>query len=255
MDPILDTKASKEEPGAAYYPEAKPAAAAAAAASYPQPEAAAYPDTETDSYEDVEAVDIDEDEFLRDVRHLQRKTKCSNKTCLEFINLFSKHVDSYKCNKTFAACDKELKAAAGVEFMQLDGCVGCNRFVFSPKDQRTECPCCGHARHRSDGKALEASKTVTIVRTTIVRTTIVRTIVVYGRVYACTLIRPTLRVRTRVCGVVFLYMHMHSLLTSVYASIYPPFPLPFSLPVCVARVNFLISSPSPLPPPPSVYVP
>ena len=88
---------------------------------------------------------------------MQRKTKCTNKTCLEFINLFSKHVDNYECNKTFAACDKELKEAAGVEFIQIDGCVGFNRFVFSPKDKRTECPCCGHARYSSDGKALEAS--------------------------------------------------------------------------------------------------
>ena len=157
MDVLFDTKAAKPEPNAAYdYPEAKPAAAAAAAAAYPQAEADANAQTEA---EDVETADIDEDEFLRDVRDVQRKTKCSNKTCLEFVNLFSKYADNYESKKSLAAVDKELKDAAGVEFMQPDGCVNCNSFVFTPKDKRTECPCCGHARYNSDGKANEASAT------------------------------------------------------------------------------------------------
>ena len=94
-------------------------------------------------------------EFMRDVRKLQQRTKCTNKTCVDFIRLFSKHVGDDKVPKGFDSCDKELKQAAGVDCIELNGCTGCNQHVYSHEDKRTHCPLCGFARCDEHGKAKE----------------------------------------------------------------------------------------------------
>ena len=98
---------------------------------------------------------VNHDEFIRDVRQLQHRAKCTNTTCVDFIRLFSKYIGDDKCPKGFAACDKELKKAAGVDCIVLNGCIQCNRHVYSHKDRRTHCPLCGFARYDDNGKANE----------------------------------------------------------------------------------------------------
>ena len=100
----------------------------------------------------------DYNEFLRDLRKLQQNTKCSNRTCLDFIHLFSKYVGGKKAAslpQSFRACDKELKKQAGVNFIELHGCANCNKHVFKPDDKAQSCPLCGSDRYDSKGKPNE----------------------------------------------------------------------------------------------------
>ena len=98
--------------------------------------------------------DIDGDEFVRDVRSVQHKTKCSTKTCMEFIQLFERYMKGTLPAK-FDKCDKGLKEAAGIDVIELNGCHKCHGHVYGPGDERTECPCCGTARFDENGKAHE----------------------------------------------------------------------------------------------------
>ena len=90
-------------------------------------------------------------EFFRDIRQLQHRTKCSTKTCLDVIQLFEKYLDG-ELPAGFTKCDKELKEAAGVAVIELNGCPDCHGHVYGPGDESTECPCCGKARYEADGK-------------------------------------------------------------------------------------------------------
>lgn len=95
------------------------------------------------------------EEFLKDLRKLQARTKCTNITCVNFIQLFTKYVGEAKGQKGFRACDKKLKEAAGVDVIELHGCKKCNRHVFLPNSARTSCPHCGGVRYDAKGKPQE----------------------------------------------------------------------------------------------------
>ena len=106
-------------------------------------------------YEEVVYESLDEEEFVRDLRRLQHKNKFTNKTCLDFISLFSQYVDGGKVPAGFTECDKKLKEAAGVKVIELHGCKS-NCHVYGPEDERTHCPCCGAERYDADtGKPTE----------------------------------------------------------------------------------------------------
>ena len=94
----------------------------------------------------------DPQEFFRDVRQLQHRNKCSTKTCLDVIQLFEKYLAHGELPAGFTKCDKELKEAAGVGVIELNGCPDCHGHVYGPGDESTECPCCGKARYEADGK-------------------------------------------------------------------------------------------------------
>jgi hypothetical protein len=98
---------------------------------------------------------INSEEFTKDIRKLQARTKCTNKTCVDFIRLFGKYVGEDKVAKGFHTCDKKLKEAAGVNVLQLHGCTTCNRHVFLPSSKATHCPHCGGARYDAQGKPNE----------------------------------------------------------------------------------------------------
>ena len=98
---------------------------------------------------------LDPEEFIRDVRQLQHKNKCSDKTCVDFISLFNQYVDG-KTPSGFTTCDNKLKEAAGIEVIELNGCSKCHEHVYGSDDKRTHCPCCGEARNDAKtGKATE----------------------------------------------------------------------------------------------------
>jgi len=114
----------------------------------------AKPEPEESIYNAIDAV-----EFMRDLRKLQQRTKCGNNTCVGFIKLFEQHLGT-KANstlpKSFAACDKALKAEAGVKCLELHGCTNCQRHVFAPGDKTSaRCPECGAGRYQADGKPNE----------------------------------------------------------------------------------------------------
>ena len=99
--------------------------------------------------------------FLAEVRQLQRKRKCSDKLCEEFVAAFEKHSDTKKhlCLRTF---DVQAKKKAGAKLFILHGCTNCQRHVYAPWDKNTTCPhrkkdgtICGHGRYQENGKPLE----------------------------------------------------------------------------------------------------
>ena len=95
---------------------------------------------------------------MRDIREIQSRTKCANKTCLDFVRLFQKHIGaeaSADLPKTFQHCDATLKAEAGVECIELHGCIHCQRHVFTPEDHTHLCPKCGGERFDNDGEPNE----------------------------------------------------------------------------------------------------
>ena len=95
---------------------------------------------------------------MRDLRKLQQRTKCGNNTCVGFIKLFEQHLGTQAVAtlpKSFAACDKALKAEAGVKCLELHGCTNCQRHVFAPDDKTSTCPDCGVGRYTADGKPKE----------------------------------------------------------------------------------------------------
>lgn len=97
---------------------------------------------------------INQEEFLKDVRKLQARTKCTHKTCVHFIELFTKYFRQDKAQYGFGSCDRKLKEAAGVDIIELHGCTACNRHVFLPS-KRTHCPHCGGARYDAKGMPKE----------------------------------------------------------------------------------------------------
>lgn len=98
--------------------------------------------------------DIDRQEFVKNVRKVQHRTNCTTKTCLEFIHLFEQYVDG-QLPKDFVKADKNLKEAAGIDVVELNGCNACHRHVYGPDDKRAECPFCGASRYDAKGKAQE----------------------------------------------------------------------------------------------------
>ena len=77
---------------------------------------------------------VNREEFIKDLWKLQAKTKCTDKTCLNFIRLFGKYVGEDQvptCRTSFQNCDKKLKEASGVNVLEeLNGCTKCNNHVF-----------------------------------------------------------------------------------------------------------------------------
>ena len=113
----------------------------------------AAPPASEAKYEELVYESIDAEEFARDLRRLQHKNKFTDKTCLDFISLFSQYVEGH-VPAGFTECDKKLKEAAGVEVIELHGCSKCHGHVYGPEDKRVDCPCCGAARYKA-GKPTE----------------------------------------------------------------------------------------------------
>ena len=114
-----------------------------------------YEPAPEEKYESFVYESVDAEEFSRDLRRLQHKNKFTDKTCLDFISLFSQYVDGH-VPAGFTECDKKLNEAAGIEVIELHGCSKCDGHVYGPEDKRTHCPCCGAARYCDEtGKPIE----------------------------------------------------------------------------------------------------
>lgn len=95
----------------------------------------------------------EEECFLHKVRMLQRKTKCSNTVCDEFVSVFKKYSNA-TTGRSLKHFDKEAKKAAGLDYLVLHGCPQCKKHVYGPEDQNVNCPfvkdngtVCGHTRY------------------------------------------------------------------------------------------------------------
>ena len=71
--------------------------------------------------------------FGADLRRLQSKVNCTNKTLLEIIDLFSKHAGLKNLPKNLKEADKKLQQAAGFSFLRLHGCNKCGVHVYEPR--------------------------------------------------------------------------------------------------------------------------
>ena len=96
----------------------------------------------------------DENTFYHQVRYLQRKTRCSNVVCQEFVKIF-RQFSPTPVQSSIGGFDKKAKKAAGCDYIILHGCPECNRHVYKPTDQERACPVCAHRRFDNKGKPLE----------------------------------------------------------------------------------------------------
>ena len=83
------------------------------------------------------------------LRSVQRRTGCSTKV----LNLTLQTLQPFLVAKMDVTFEKKkentehkLICEAGCEYDELHGCVGCNKHVFGPSDDRVTCPKCGHCR-------------------------------------------------------------------------------------------------------------
>ena len=99
--------------------------------------------------------------FFHEVRVLQRRTRCSNFVCNEFVKAYKKFSPT-PVKSTIHEFDNKAKHAAGCNYIILHGCPNCNRHVYLPTDKERTCPfvnedgsICGHPRFNGRGKPLE----------------------------------------------------------------------------------------------------
>ena len=104
----------------------------------------------------------EEERFLHRVRLLQRRTKCSNNVCEEFVRVFNMYNKS--TGRSLGSWDAKAKKAAGVDYIVLHGCPKCHKYIYTPKDHNINCPfvtedgtVCGHTRYDAENKPWEVS--------------------------------------------------------------------------------------------------
>ena len=117
-----------------------------------------------------------DDLFFHEVRALQRRTRCSNFVCEEFVRAYRK-LSPTPLEKSFREFDKNAKSAAGCNYIILNGCPQCNRHVYLPADKARRCPfvrkdgnVCGHPRFNAQKKPFEVSVLFARSRTFFCRT-------------------------------------------------------------------------------------
>ena len=95
----------------------------------------------------------EEQSFYHEVRLLQKRTRCSNYVCNQFVKTFQRHANGKSTTNKIRLFDKQAKQMAGCEFMVLHGCPKCNKHVYKPADKNSNCPfvkadgtVCGHSR-------------------------------------------------------------------------------------------------------------
>ena len=92
------------------------------------------------------------------LRRAQRKTKCTTKTLLTVLKEllpFFEGVDDMPIS--FKGIDRKFKKQCQVTCLKLNGCVGCNKYVFLPQEKNLQCPRCQFPRFKVTGDANEVS--------------------------------------------------------------------------------------------------
>ena len=111
----------------------------------------------------------EEERFFHEVRLIQRRTKCSNHVCDQFVRVF-KNFSKSEASRTITSFDKKAKRAAGTNYFVLHGCPKCNKYVYTPKDINLHCPfpneagaVCGHPRFNAQKKPWEVLFFLTVM--------------------------------------------------------------------------------------------
>ena len=100
----------------------------------------------------------EKEQFCNEIRQIQRRTGCTEATVIEFLSTFEKFIQCPTegiMHKSLKTCDRLMQKRAGVQFLILNGCIKCKKFVFLPDDERSFCPDCGGPRFDAHGKAKE----------------------------------------------------------------------------------------------------
>jgi hypothetical protein len=102
----------------------------------------------------------DDDRLLHHIRLLQRRTKCSNAVCDDFVRMFRKYCGT--TGQTLKSFDRKARQAAGVNYIILHGCPKCDKHIYGSNDRNTNCPfkkedgtVCGHPRFEKENEAWE----------------------------------------------------------------------------------------------------
>ena len=94
------------------------------------------------------------DNFCADLRLLQQRSGCTDKTCEDIAQTFSKYFGGC-AQLNFKSYDKKMQKVAGAKMLRLNGCPDCKQHVFLPSDKSISCPICGSDRFKADGKPKE----------------------------------------------------------------------------------------------------
>lgn len=104
----------------------------------------------------------DEDRFYHELRLMQRRTKCSDYVCQQFVKVYKNHGHEEAGARGILSFDRKAKKAAGVNYIVLHGCPECNKYIYKPDDQHVNCPykkddgtICGHPRFNTDKQPFE----------------------------------------------------------------------------------------------------
>ena len=103
-----------------------------------------------------------EDRFYQKVRLIQRRTKCSNYVCDEFVKLYRIHATEEENGGSLNSFDKKCKHVAGVNYLVLHGCPSCDKYIYTKDDDNENCPfvkadgtVCGHPRYNEKNAPFE----------------------------------------------------------------------------------------------------
>ena len=88
------------------------------------------------------------------LRQLQHRRGCTNVLLEDMFEVMRPYLRCLS-SVNFKSADKKMQEEAGVECIKLNGCVGCNAFIFLPNDRRHICPKCGVGRYFESGDAKE----------------------------------------------------------------------------------------------------
>lgn len=105
---------------------------------------------------DVTCLGISSLRLCKELRDVQKRTKCTENTVLDFLATFGKFLGCPLATIDLTGHDKFMQKVAGVSCLILNGCSGpCNQFVYLPSNKMTHCPNCGHPRYGADGQPNE----------------------------------------------------------------------------------------------------
>ena len=89
------------------------------------------------------------------LRHVQRQSRCTTTTLKSvlqvlkpFLNIDTSRMDVWRATKN-------IYKRTGATLLKLNGCVGCDDYVFLPDEHNDHCPLCGHERYSNAGNANE----------------------------------------------------------------------------------------------------
>lgn len=90
------------------------------------------------------------------LRQVQKQTAASTKTLNMVLDVVRPHLKlPLRPDCKVGGITKTICKGSGAVMLRLHGCVGCDGYVFMPKEPATSCPVCDHPRHKINGQPNE----------------------------------------------------------------------------------------------------